>query len=148
MTAILIICLCHCAATTAHIPPLLPRRCFSQARRDYVRTARELQNMLLMLHTRSRAATTIQATWRGHRERKVFAPVWQEHCRDKAARTLQRVRPALLLWRSHAVEQLSAVRLGRVAGEQGWGYTHPHMCTCSLYSTRGGWCCLSALPVL
>jgi hypothetical protein len=53
--------------------------------------------MLLMLHTRMRAATLIQATWRGHVQRKLFQPVWQQYQEGKArlaaAVTLQRVRP-------------------------------------------------------
>jgi hypothetical protein len=60
-------------------------------RREYIRTANELQRMLLMLHTRSRAATTIQSAWRGWRQRQVFLPVWQQYLEQKSALVLQRV---------------------------------------------------------
>jgi hypothetical protein len=63
--------------------------------RDYVNTAKELQKMLLMLHTRSRAATTIQSTWRGWAQRRKWQPVWEAHVEQKrrlqAANVLQRV---------------------------------------------------------
>ncbi|KAF8065931.1 Aspm [Scenedesmus sp. PABB004] len=62
----------------------------ARMRREYVRTAGELQKMLLMLHTRSRAATTIQAAWRGWRQRAAFAPVWHAHRTLTAAGVLQR----------------------------------------------------------
>jgi hypothetical protein len=48
--------------------------------------------MLLMLHTRSRAATTIQSAWRGWRQRQAFLPVWQQYLEEKSALVLQRVR--------------------------------------------------------
>lgn len=62
-----------------------------QERRDYIRSAKELQKMLLMLHTRSRAATSIQAAWKGWKQRQAFKPVWQQHLELKAAMVLQRV---------------------------------------------------------
>lgn len=64
--------------------------------RDYINTAKELQKMLLMLHTRSRAATTIQSTWRGWAQHRRWRPVWEAHVEQKqrlqAANVLQRVR--------------------------------------------------------
>jgi hypothetical protein len=64
--------------------------------RDYLNTAKELQKMLLMLHTRSRAATTIQSAWRGWAQRRKWAPVWEAYVEQKqrlaAAKVLQQVR--------------------------------------------------------
>jgi hypothetical protein len=60
-------------------------------RREYIRTANELKGMILMLHTRSRAATTIQSAWRGWRQRQTFLPVWRQHLEQKSALVLQRV---------------------------------------------------------
>lgn len=69
----------------------------AQELRDYVNTAKELQKMLLMLHTRSRAATTIQSVWRGWAQRRRWRPVWEKHVeqerRLQAAAVVQRVRP-------------------------------------------------------
>jgi hypothetical protein len=63
--------------------------------RDYVITAKELQKMLLMLHTRSRAATTIQSVWRGWSQRRRWRPVWEAYVEQKqqlqAATVLQQV---------------------------------------------------------
>lgn len=51
--------------------------------------------MLMMFAVRGRAATLIQATWKGHVVRKQFAPVWAAHQQAKreqaAAVTIQRV---------------------------------------------------------
>jgi hypothetical protein len=60
--------------------------------RDYINTAKELQKMLLMLHTRSRAATTIQSTWRGWAQRRRWMPVWEAHLEQK-----QRLQAAVVL---------------------------------------------------
>lgn len=68
---------------------------YLQEMRDYVNTAKELQKMLLMLHTRSRAATTIQSTWRGWAQRRKWRPVWDAYAEQKqhlaAATVLQQV---------------------------------------------------------
>jgi UDP-2,3-diacylglucosamine pyrophosphatase LpxH len=73
-----------------------------QEMRDYVNTAKELQKMLLMLHTRSRAATTIQSTWRGRVQRRKWRPVWEAHVEQKqqlqAATVLQQVRVHAVRW--------------------------------------------------
>lgn len=81
------------AKSTAHLQSDLQTCPFMhrQAKRDYLRSAEELQNMLLMLHTRSRAATTIAAAWRGRRQRMKFLPIWQAYQLEKAATILQQV---------------------------------------------------------
>lgn len=52
--------------------------------------------MLHMLRIRSRAATTIQSTWRGWVQRRKWRPVWEGHVEQKqrlqAATVLQQVR--------------------------------------------------------
>jgi hypothetical protein len=81
-------------------------------RREYIRTANELQRMLLMLHTRSRAATTIQSAWRGWRQRQVFLPVWRQHLEHKSALVLQRV--------SHAGAAVARFDLNSCASSSLW----------------------------
>jgi hypothetical protein len=80
------------------VVPFLPLHlvvCPVQVVRDYQASCRELQSMLLMLRTRSRAATSIQSAWRGWHQRRQFAPVWQAHLELKqqinAAQLLQQV---------------------------------------------------------
>jgi hypothetical protein len=56
--------------------------------------------MLMELHNRTTAATTIQSAWRARVERHAFAPAWDAHQRAKreatAAATIQLVGGAAL----------------------------------------------------
>ncbi|WIA17341.1 hypothetical protein OEZ85_014204 [Tetradesmus obliquus] len=86
-------------------------------RREYLRTANELQRMLLMLHTRSRAATSIQSAWRGWRQRQLFLPVWRQYQEQKAALVLQRA------WRcaqAHALLPKLRAELPRLRAQRAW----------------------------
>lgn len=85
---------CACTAAIACNTACLHCCIRLQMRREYLRTANELQRMLLMLHTRSRAATSIQSAWRGWRQRQLFLPVWRQYQEQKAALVLQRVSGA------------------------------------------------------
>jgi hypothetical protein len=69
--------------------------------------------MLLMLHTRSRAATTIQSTWRGWVQQRKWQPVWEAHMQQKqqlqAATVLQQVRMHAVRWEHPASGTLHCV---------------------------------------